>query len=240
MKRLAAPLTEGIIVVNVVIAIKNDNTALFVVILNHSNKPSSNHSINITAASSPVNSPIPTTHLQLQLLQVLQSQPSITPLRVLIPIARRIRSLLRGQLTPDPLHLMVRHDRDIIITIVQQRDAVELLEGIGRLGAGRAAGARTIVALGRHGPRVGDVDALGLLDVAEVDGVDAVATLVRDDGRLHVADQRPLGRPEEGMVFDVGGARARAETAILVFDEELPDERLASAEDTMSVMRKAG
>jgi len=55
-----------------------------------------------------------------------------------------------------------------------------------------------------------------------------------------VADQRPLGRPEEGMVFDVGGARARAETAILVFDEELPDERLASAEDTMSVMRKAG
>ena len=224
MKRLAAPFTEGIIIVNVVIAIKNDNTPPFVDITNHSNKPGSNHSTNITTASSSINSPIPTTHLLRQLLQVLQPQPSITPLRVLIPIPRRIRSLLRGQLTPDPLHLVVRHDRDIIIAIVQERDAVKLLEGVGRLGPGRATSARPVVALGRHGPRVGDVDALGLLDVAEVDGVDAVAALVRDDGRFHVADQRPLGRAEEGMVLDVGGAGARAETAVLVFDEELPDE----------------
>lgn len=47
-----------------------------------------------------------------------------------------------------------------------------------------------------------DIDALGFLDVAEVDGVDR-APLVRDHGGLHVTDKSPLRGAEEGVGFDV-------------------------------------
>lgn len=42
-------------------------------------------------------------------------------------------------------------------------------------------------------------------------------------------DQRPLRRAEEGVRLDVRGAGARAQTAVLVFDEQLADERFAEA-----------
>jgi hypothetical protein len=110
---------------------------------------------------------------------------------------------------------------------MQQRDRVKLLKRVRRLVAGRSLAVlepRAAFRLPR--PRPANVDALALLDVAEVDRVDP-PPLVRDDGRLHVADQRPLRGAEEGVTLDVGGARARAKAPVFVLDEELTDEGFA-------------
>lgn len=114
-----------------------------------------------------------------------------------------------------------------VLTIMMQRDAVKLLKRIRRLGARRREPAVQRHTLDPpfcpgHGPGPANVDALALLDVAEIDRVDAPA-LVRDDGRLHVPDQCPLRRAEEGVRLDVGRAGAGAEAAVFVFDEEFAD-----------------
>lgn len=105
-----------------------------------------------------------------------------------------------------------------------QSNAVELLERI-----------RDLASRGRriHGNPLhldvlapADIDAPAFLDVAEVDRVRAPA-LVGDHGRFHVANERPLGLPEEGMGLHIGGTSARAQTFRLVLDQEFPDEGLA-------------
>jgi hypothetical protein len=52
---------------------------------------------------------------------------------------------------------------------------------------------------------------------------------VRHDRRLHVPDQRPLRRAEEGVRLDVGRAGPRAEASVFVLDEEFADEGFAQA-----------
>ena len=76
--------------------------------------------------------------------------------------------------------------------------------------------------------------ARALLDGPEVDGRGVVAAgsaaavgPPRDHGRGGVAQQRPLGRSEEGVAFDVSGAGARAEAAAFVLEQELADEGFA-------------
>lgn len=124
-----------------------------------------------------------------------------------------------------------------IVAIMMQRDAVELLERVRDLAAGRRepgverdalhlAGAHAEALVGAAAGA--EVDALGLLDVAEVEGVNAAA-LIGDDGGFGVAQQGPGGGAEEGVGFDVRGAGAGAETAELVFDEEFTDEGFAEA-----------
>lgn len=124
-----------------------------------------------------------------------------------------------------------------IVSVMMQRDAVELLEGIRDLAAGsrepgverdalHLAGAHAEALVGAAAGA--EVDALGLLDVAEIQGVDAAA-LVGDDGGFGVAQQGPGGGAEERVGFDVRGAGARAEAAELVFDEEFADEGFAEA-----------
>jgi hypothetical protein len=63
--------------------------------------------------------------------------------------------------------------------------------------------------------------------VAEVNSVDPRPSLVREDGRLGVSKEGPLGGAEEGMSFYVGGASAGAEAAEFVFCEEFADGLLA-------------
>ena len=108
----------------------------------------------------------------------------------------------------------------VFVALVVQRYAVELQERICDLVSGRreAAIQRNTLHLG-----TGDVHAVGFLDVAEVGRFVALG-LVGDDGRLHVPDQGPLSGTEEGVAFDVGGTGPGAQTAVLVLDEEFPDE----------------
>lgn len=97
--------------------------------------------------------------------------------------------------------------RVMIISIMMQRDTVELLERINDFPTRRCQA--TIQRYALHGPGVANVHALALLHVAEVDGINAAA-LVGDDRRLHVANQCPLSRAEEGVHFDVRSACAGA------------------------------
>lgn len=81
-------------------------------------------------------------------------------------------------------------------------DAVELLEGINEL-ATRCRQTRVQrYPFEVHLAGCCEVHALALLNVAEVDRVSPFA-LVGHDGWLHVSDQSPLRRPEEGMGLDV-------------------------------------
>ena len=112
---------------------------------------------------------------------------------------------------------------------MMQRNGVEGVEGIDEDLAGRGREARVERhAAGQGHLAAADVDALALLDVAEVDRVDA-APLVRDHRRLHVPDQRPLRRAEEGVALDVGRACASSEAAVLVLDEEFADQGFTEA-----------
>ncbi len=116
----------------------------------------------------------------------------------------------------------------VVVSIVVQGDAVELLKGINQLTAGCRKTRVQWHPLEMHLASAGKVHALALLDVAEVDRIDPL-TLVRDNRRLHMSDESPLGSPEERMRLDVGRARLGAQASVLIFDQELPDQGLAEA-----------
>ena len=77
-------------------------------------------------------------------------------------------------------------------------------------------------------PGGANIDALALLDDPEVDGVHLTAGVGRH-GRLHVAQQRPLRGPEEGMALDVARPSPRAQSAVLVLDQQFSNQTLAVA-----------
>ena len=87
----------------------------------------------------------------------------------------------------------------VVVAVVVQRDAVELLERIGNLahGSRKARVQGHALDLGRP-----NVHTLALLDIPEVGCLDSVA-LVRNDRRLRVTQQRPLCGAEERRGFDV-------------------------------------
>ncbi len=91
----------------------------------------------------------------------------------------------------------------MLVPIVVQSDAIEFLEWIDELAGG--SGKATVERNAFWKPntaRTTNVDALALLDVSKIDSVDATS-LVWDHRGLHVADQSPLCRPEEGVAFDI-------------------------------------
>lgn len=104
----------------------------------------------------------------------------------------------------------------VVVTIVVQGDAVELEEGVGNVTARCRQSAIQRHPLHRPGSR--QVDTLALFHVTEVDGIDSSAS-VGNDGWLHVADQRPLRRPEEWMRLDIRSASSGSQSPVLVFDK---------------------
>ncbi len=104
----------------------------------------------------------------------------------------------------------------VIITIVVQGHAVKLEEWIGHLVSG--CGEATVQGHSRHLSRSTNVDTFALLDVSEVDGVDASASM-RDNGRLHMANEGPLCGAEERVYLDIGSSGSSAESSILVLDQ---------------------
>lgn len=99
---------------------------------------------------------------------------------------------------------MVRVNGIVIIAVMMQRNAVELLEGVCNFthGSSEAGIQRDALSFRRT-----DIDALTFFHIPEVGSFDAAA-LVRDHGRLHMAQQRPLSCTEERMGFYVGGTSA--------------------------------
>lgn len=103
-------------------------------------------------------------------------------------------------------------DMPMLIAIMMQCNAIELLKRICNFPARRvestverytlhfARGYTPPFVLARH--RRAEIDGMGFLNVAEVDGVDA-ATLVGNDGWFLVTEESPRGGAEEGMGFDV-------------------------------------
>lgn len=112
----------------------------------------------------------------------------------------------------------------MVVAVVMEGYAVEFLKRIGSLTTGRCEAAVERHAL--HRPRPADVHTLALLDVAEVDGVEGTP-LIWYDWWLHVSDQSPLSRPEEGMYLDVRSSCTGTQSAILVLDKQLAYERFA-------------
>lgn len=106
--------------------------------------------------------------------------------------------------------------RIVVVAVMMERYAVKLLERIRSLATGSRKAAVERNAL--HGSRSTDVHTFALLDVAEVDGVEGTP-LIWYDWRLHVSDQCPLSRPEEGVNLDVRGSCTGTQSAVFVFDE---------------------
>lgn len=102
-----------------------------------------------------------------------------------------------------------------IVAIVVESDTVEFLKGICNFapGCGKSGVQRDALV-----PRSADVDALAFLYIAEVRRLDP-ATLIRDDWRFHVSQQRPRGSTEEGMRLDVRSTGSGSKSAQLIFDE---------------------
>jgi hypothetical protein len=117
----------------------------------------------------------------------------------------------------------------MLVAIMVQRDRVEVLEWVRHIAS--RCGKTTIQwnTLERHGSGATDVDTLALLDISKVDRVDSTLALIGDDGRLHVSNQGPLRRAEEGMRLDVRCASASAQPSVLVLDEQLAHQRFAEA-----------
>lgn len=113
----------------------------------------------------------------------------------------------------------------VIVAVVVKCDTVELFERIRNL-AHRSRQAR--VQWYALDPRGSNVNTLALLYVPEVGRLDAV-TLVRDNGGLRVAEQRPLCSTEERCSLDVRSTSARSQAFSLVLDQKLADQRLAKA-----------
>ena len=122
----------------------------------------------------------------------------------------------------------------VVVAVMMQGDAVELEEGV-----------RDFVARGRQSTiqrnslqvlrsRAADIYTFTLLDVAEVEGVDATS-LMRDNGGLHVPNESPLSRSEERVGLDIGGPCPGSKSPVLIFDQELPDQRLADAAKLLGI-----
>lgn len=107
-----------------------------------------------------------------------------------------------------------------VFAVMMQRHAVEVLERVRYFNARRREAGIERDALGLGGA---EVDAVAVAHVPEVDRVGAAA-LVRDDRRLGVPEQGPLGLSEERVGLDVGGAGPGPEPLQLVLDEELADD----------------
>lgn len=90
---------------------------------------------------------------------------------------------------------------ELHIVIVVKRDAVKLEEWVCSFSAG---GRQSAIQGNTNGSGTADVNAFTLLDIPKVDGVDSTA-LVRDNRRLHVTNQSPLSRSEEGVGLDIRG-----------------------------------
>lgn len=113
----------------------------------------------------------------------------------------------------------------VVVAVVVQSDAVELLERIRDFAHGSRKARVQWHTLNLRGS---NVDTLTLLDVPEVRSFDAVA-LVRNDWRFRVTQQRPLRSAEEGSGLDVRRTSSRSESSGLILDQKLADKRLAEA-----------
>lgn len=108
-----------------------------------------------------------------------------------------------------------------------ESDAVEFLEWITYLAVGSSK-------TGIHRDTLhltgfpANINAAAFLDIAEIDRVGGTA-LMGDHRRPHMPNERPLRLSEKGVGFDIGRTRSGAETFRLVFDQQLPDDRLAHA-----------
>lgn len=104
----------------------------------------------------------------------------------------------------------------VIVTLVVQGHAVKFEEWISNLvsGCGQSAVQRHSL----HLFRSTNVDTFALFDVSEVDGVDASAGM-RDNGRLHMANESPLCGAEERVHLNIRSASTRAKSSILVLDQ---------------------
>ena len=102
----------------------------------------------------------------------------------------------------------------VIVAVMVESDAVELFKRIHYFSHGRG---KPRVQRDTLRFRGANVHALAFLHVPEIWRLDSTA-LVRDDGRLRVSQQRPLGWSEEGVCLNIGGTGPRAKTAELVLD----------------------
>lgn len=86
-----------------------------------------------------------------------------------------------------------------LIAVVVEGDAVEFLERIDKFAC---RGRKARVQGNAFDPRGTDVDTVTFFDVSKIGCFDP-SSLVRNHWRFHMTKQRPLGRAEEGMDFDV-------------------------------------
>lgn len=123
--------------------------------------------------------------------------------------------------------LLVAYRVVMIVAIVVQSDAVKLLERIRNFAHGSC---KTRVQGNTFYFRRANVNTLTLLDISEVWRLDPMA-LMRDDGGLRVAQERPLGGAEERCSLNVRSASTGSESSSLVLDEQFANQRLAEAVD---------
>ena len=129
----------------------------------------------------------------------------------------------RTILMPIDLPMSTMHDQMLLLVVMMQRHTVELEKRIRNLPSWRRHSTIKRYALQFRRRRRTDIDAGTIFDVSEIDRVDGPA-LVWDHGWFHVSEESPGDGFEEGVVLDVGGAGAGAETAHFVFDEEFADD----------------
>ena len=118
----------------------------------------------------------------------------------------------------------------VLIAVMMKSNAVKLKEGIGNFVTGSHETAVQRYSLQTHGhrSRATEIDTFALLEISEIERL-STATEMWYDGRLHVADERPLCRTKERVGFDVRSTSARSQPTILILDQELSDERFAEA-----------
>lgn len=91
---------------------------------------------------------------------------------------------------------------ELHVIVVVECNAVEFKERICSLVAWSCQSAIQWNTTAIHRPSSADINALTLLDVPKIDRIDSMA-LVRDNRRLHMANQGPLSCTEEGVSLDV-------------------------------------
>jgi hypothetical protein len=121
-------------------------------------------------------------------------------------------------LSPDPFGFSLS-ELVVIYTVVMESHRVEALEWIVDF---LARGGQITVKGNTLHLRSTDVDRFGLLDRAEVGGVDSLA-LVGDDRRLGVAKKSPLRSAEEGMTLHVAGTSPGSQAAKLILRKQFPN-----------------
>lgn len=112
---------------------------------------------------------------------------------------------------------------ELHVIVVVECNAVELKEWVCSLVAWSCQSTIQWNTSDVHRPSSADINTLALLDIPEIDRVNPMA-LVRDNRRLHMANQGPLSGSEEGVGLDVRCTGAGTKSSILVLDQKLPDE----------------